>query len=169
MGIQNLLTSDGEYTERASIASSNYTYRTDEHPSLELLTTVSQHYGQDNINPFTGEEFPHFELGDEIENDQGDEEFSEFTSESSMDPAYMVIPTSAKAYAGVSKHCDLIRMLPIHISKQILSLLDEGSLMNALCVSTLWRTLVEEVYRDFYINQQLLEEVMLMQVKSYII
>lgn len=156
--------SETEYTERASIASSNYTFKSDQHPELELLTTTSQSYGQDQVNPFTGTPLPGYELEGEIENDAGDNEYSDFTIDSSLDPAYMVIPTSAKAYAGVAKHCDMIRQLPVHISKMILSLLDKTSLMNALCVSTYWRILVEEVHRDTYVNQQLWEEVMLMQV-----
>ncbi|XP_045213693.2 F-box and WD repeat domain containing protein 10B-like isoform X2 [Mercenaria mercenaria] len=153
------------YTECGSIASSNFTYRTDEHPDLELLTTVSQQYGQDQTNPLTGTPLPGYEPVDEFENDYGDEEYYNDTT-SSLDPAYMVIPTSAKAYVGVAKHSDMIRLLPVHISKMILSMLDKASLMNALCVSSAWRILVEEVHRDAYVNQQLWEEVMLMQGAS---
>ncbi|XP_060555980.1 F-box and WD repeat domain containing protein 10B-like isoform X2 [Ruditapes philippinarum] len=153
------------YTECGSIASSNFTYKTDEHPDLELLTTVSQQYGQDQNNPFTGTSLPGYDLGDDIENGDGDDDFYDDTS-SSLDPAYMVIPTSAKAYVGVARHSDMIRLLPVHISKMILSMLDKTSLMNALCVSSAWRILVEEVHRDAYVNQQLWEEVMLMQGAS---
>lgn len=156
--------SEALYTEQASIASSNYTYKTEEHPELDLLATTSQSYGQDQLNPFTGSPLPGYILEGEIENDAGDDDFSDYTGESSLDPAYMVIPTSAKAYAGVAKHRDMIRQLPVHISKMILSFLDKTSLMNALCVSSSWRILVEEVHRDTYVNQQLWEEVMLMQV-----
>ena len=159
-----LLLLDDDYMESESVASSNYTYKTDEHPELELLRTVSKEYGRDSVNPFTGENFPGLDLGDEIENDAGDEDLSEKTSFSSLDPAYVVIPTSAKAYAGVSKYMDIIRLLPVHIAKMILGLLDKSSLQNALCVSSYWRHLVEEVHREFYVNQQLMEEVMLMQV-----
>lgn len=105
---------------------------------------------------------PGYNLNGIIENDAGDEDYSDFSE--SLDPAYMVIPTSAKAYAGVAKHVDMVRQLPVHISKCILSYLDKTSLMNALLVSSCWRVLVEEVHRDTYVNQQLWEEVMLMQV-----
>ena len=156
--------------ERESIASSNFTYKTDEHPELGLLTSVSKEYGRDSVNPFTGETFPGQVSDDEIEDDVGDYDYlSDKTGFSSLDPAYIVIPTSAKAYAGVSKHMDVIRMLPVHIAKMILGLLDKSSLQNALCVSSYWRQLVEEVHREFYVNQQLMEEVMLMQVCIYII
>ena len=161
------LFSETVYTERASVSSSNFTYKTDEHPELALLTATSTTYGQDQINPFTGDPLPGYILDGEIENDAGDDDYSDFTIDSSLDPAYMVIPTSAKAYAGVAKHCDMIRQLPVHISKMILSLLDKSSLMNALCVSMSWRILVEEVHRDTYVNQQLWEEVMLMQVNIW--
>ncbi|XP_052785771.1 F-box and WD repeat domain containing protein 10B-like isoform X2 [Mya arenaria] len=153
------------YTERGSVVSSNFTYNTDEHPELELLINAGQTYGQDQINPFTGEPLPGYNLNGMIENDAGDDEYSDFAVES-LDPAYMVIPTSAKAYAGVAKHVDLIRQLPVHISKAILSYLDKASMMNALLVSMCWRVLVEEVHRDTYVNQQLWEEVMLMQGSS---
>jgi len=59
---------------------------------------------------------------------------------------------------------DFIRSLPVHIAKYILGYLDIASLHNALCVSTNWRTLVEEVHNEFRVNQDLIEEVMLMQV-----
>ena len=150
--------------ERESIASSNYTFKTEEHPDLRLLTVASREYGTEAINPLTGETFPGLDLGDAIENDAGDEDSIEESALSSLDPAYIVIPTSAKAYAGVSKYMDLIRMLPVHISKMILGLLDEASLSNALCVSGYWRQLAEEVRNEFHVNQQLLEEFMLMQV-----
>jgi len=52
-----LSTSDCGYTERESIASSNFTFNTDEHPELDLLTAAGQKYGQDHINPFTGSAF----------------------------------------------------------------------------------------------------------------
>ena len=159
-----VILADSVYTECGSIASSNFTYRTDEHPDLELLTTVSQQYGQEQTNPFTGTPLPGYDLGDDFENYDGDDDIYNDTS-SSLDPAYMVIPTSAKAYVGVARHSDMIRLLPVHISKMILSMLDKTSLMNALCVSSAWRILVEEVHRDAYVNQQLWEEVMLMQVK----
>ena len=155
---------DGDYMEKESIASSNYTYKTDEHPDLQLLTSASRGYGTDTVNPLTGETFPRLDLGDEIENDAGDEDSLEESALSSLDPAYVVIPTSAKAYAGVSKYMDLIRMLPVHISKMILGLLDEASLSNAVCVNGYWRQLAEEVRNEFHVNQQLLEEFMLMQV-----
>ena len=155
---------DDDYMERESIASSNYTYKTEEHPDLLLLTATSKEYGKESINPLTGETFPGLDLGDEIENDADDIETTESSLFSSLDPAYVVIPTSSKAYSGVSKYMDLIRMLPVHVSKMILGLLDETSLSNALCVSTYWRHLVEEVRKEFHVNQQLLEEFMLMQV-----
>ena len=113
------------------------------------------------VNPFCSDKFL---LEDEIENDDSGDE-SLYTSElSSVDPACMVVPTSAKASSGVARHRDFIRSLPVHIAKYILGYLDVASLHNAVCVSYTWRILVEEVHYEFKINQDLIEEVMLMQV-----
>lgn len=63
-----------------------------------------------------------------------------------------------------NRYKDFIRYLPVHLAKFILSRLDKATLYNALCVSKNWRKLAEEVHKEFFVNQQLLEEVMLMQV-----
>ena len=81
-----------------------------------------------------------------------------------IDPTCLVVPGSSKAYSGVAKHKDFIRYLPIHISKCILGMLDQVSLFNCVCVSKNWRYVAEEVHKEYYINQHLQEEVMLMQV-----
>ena len=84
----------------------------------------------------------------------------------SLDPACLVVPSSVKAYSGVVRHRDFVRCLPVHLSKSVLGYLDQVSLFNCVCVSRHWRMLVEEVHREFYLNQNLWEEVMLMQVSS---
>ena len=83
---------------------------------------------------------------------------------SELDPTCMVVPTSEKAYSGVSRYKDFVRQLPVHLSKYILSWVDQVSLYNCVCVSRHWRLLVEEVHEEFHVNQRLWEEVMLMQV-----
>lgn len=147
--------------EAESIASTEYTYQSDDRPDLDLLIRATPEYGIPKEHPLTGE--PLF-LDDEIENDDsGDESFASIDIES-VDPACMVVPTSAKASSGVTRYKDFIRCLPVHVAKYILGFLDIASLHNALCVSTIWSALVEEVHREFRINQDLSEEVMLMQV-----
>jgi F-box/WD-40 domain protein 10 len=105
-----------------------------------------------------------------INDDSGSESFGEdmddnLSYDSSIDPACMVVPTSAKAYVGVTKRKDIIHALPIHISKYILSYLDQVSLTNCLCVSKYWRAVAEEVHKEYFVNQQLWEDVMVMQVR----
>lgn len=150
--------------EAGSIASTDYSFRTEEHPELELLIRATPDYGHPTINPLTGE--PHF-LTDEIDNADSGDEIDIASSANSIDPAVLVISTSAKAHSGVSRHVDFIRRLPIQITKFILNLLDEASLNNALCVNKIWRNIVEEVINDELINQKLNEDFMLMQVCTF--
>ncbi|ESO89089.1 hypothetical protein LOTGIDRAFT_154169 [Lottia gigantea] len=144
------------YTEAGSVHSSEYSYDTINHPELSLLTQTCPGYSQIHIDPFTGDSL---ELN--IREDNNDEIISD--SISSIDPACMIIPTGSKAYSGVARYKDFIRSLPVHLAKYILSFLDRSSLTNALCVSDNWRNLAEEVHQEHYVNQQLIEEVMLMQ------
>ncbi|XP_060063470.1 F-box and WD repeat domain containing protein 10B-like [Ylistrum balloti] len=154
---------EDDLLEAASIASTNYTYQSDERPDLDLLIRATPEYGIPKLNPLTGEELF---LDDEIENDDsGDESFTSMDI-LSVDPACMVVPTSAKASSGVAKYKDFIRFLPVHIAKYVLGFLDIATLHNALCVSNYWSSLVEEVHKEFRINQDLCEEVMLMQGAS---
>lgn len=76
----------------------------------------------------------------------------------------LVMPTSSKGHAGVSRYKDYIRWLPVHLAKNILGMLDKVSLHNCVCVSKNWRVLVEEVHRESYEKHRLWEDVMLMQV-----
>lgn len=168
----------GDY-ENQSVASTTYTYDSAEKPEFDLLSTVCSEYSQVVTNPFDPKSGaqptslgsasrttmlkldPNYEL--EIYNDDSGGE--SLDGSDTLDPTCMVVPGSAKAYAGVSKYRDFIRSLPVHLSKYILSFLDQVSLFNCVCVSKHWRIIVEEVHKEFYVNQQVREEVMLMQVK----
>ena len=133
---------------------------------LELLSTTKSDYCLVRKSPFISDDDLSGDDEEIINDDSGDE--SEEESElDSIDPTCMVIPTSAKAYSGVFRYKDFIRCLPVHISKYILAMLDTVSLYNCVCVSHNWRILVEEVHREYYVNQQLWEEVMLLQVGYY--
>ena len=125
------------------------------------MATRSQ-YGRIEEEPFTGESL-NVSPDCIINCDSSDESLSDDTP-TSVDPSCFVVPTASKAYSGVARYRDFIRCLPVHIAKYILSFLDRASLNNALCVNRNWRVLVEEVHDEFYVNQQLWEEVMLMQV-----
>ena len=151
--------------ESSSLASTSYTFATAEHPELELLisarsvyssfdksTLLSPHSKQVIATPWRGVD------NDDTRDDGASMDLSE------LDPTCMVVPTSEKAYSGVSRYKDFVRQLPVHLSKYILSWVDQVSLYNCVCVSRHWRILVEEVHNEFYVNQHLWEEVMLMQV-----
>ena len=155
--------------ESSSLASTSYTFATAEHPELELLisarsmyssfdksTLLSPHSKQVIANPGRGVD------NDDARDDGASMDLSE------LDPTCMVVPTSEKAYSGVSRYKDFVRQLPVHLSKYILSWVDQVSLYNCVCVSRHWRILVEEVHNEFYVNQHLWEEVMLMQVSVFL-
>ncbi|XP_074649289.1 F-box and WD repeat domain containing protein 10B-like [Tubulanus polymorphus] len=160
-----------EYTEAASIPSSRFTYESEDHPEHELLRLASPQYGLiNNVSnrcpSVSASGYPVSEYGDVeriIINDENEDTLTIDLDDFIHDPTNMVLPSSAKAFAGVSKHKDFIRCLPVHLSKYILSYLDQGSLFNGLCVSRYWRMIVEEVHREHFVNQQLWEDVMLMQ------
>lgn len=152
------------HTEAPSVAASDYSFDSDDHRELLFLQQTNSHYGRIRSDPFTGECIDEYDQ-DIINDDSGDDSLSGST-DLSIDPACMVVSTSSKAYSGVSRYRDFIRLLPVHLSKYILSLLDRPTQQNALCVSQNWRVLIQEVHKEFYVNQQLWEEVMLMQVKK---
>ena len=97
--------------------------------------------------------------------DSGDESLETVSNASSEDPTCLVVPSSAKAHSGVAKRKDFIHQLPVHLSKCILGYLDEPSLHNCRQVSQYWALLVEEVNKEYHVNQHLWEQVMLMQVR----
>ena len=112
----------------------------------------------------------HYNTDLEIINDETEDEgFDDdnFSDLSSLDPTCMVIPNSTKAHSGVARYKDFIRRLPVHLSKLVLGYLDRVSLNNCVCVSNNWRMLAEEVHREFFVQQSLREEVMLMQVSNF--
>ncbi|KAL8573173.1 hypothetical protein ACOMHN_036158 [Nucella lapillus] len=150
-----------DYTETGSVANTEYSYQTEKHPELHLLTLTKSDYSQFSTDPFTGNLLPQSRA--EISRGDIDAASSISTDTDSIDPAILIIPTSSKAYAGVSRYVDFISSLPVHLSKCILGFLDQASLFNSLCVNAKWRSLVEEVHQEHFVSQSLWEEVMLMQ------
>nr|KAG5713481.1 hypothetical protein BaRGS_025029 [Batillaria attramentaria] len=155
-----------DYVETASIANTEYSYTSEKHPELQLLTTALPEYSEVTIDPFTGRQITSSHA-DIIRWDaraaQADVASRDSAETDSVDPAIFIIPTSSKAYSGVAKYRDFVGCLPVHLAKCILSFLDQPSLYNALCVNQKWRKLVEEVHQEYFVNQSLVEEVMLMQ------
>ncbi|XP_076443004.1 F-box and WD repeat domain containing protein 10B-like [Babylonia areolata] len=154
--------SASDYVETDSVANTEYSYQTEKHPELQLLTMTKSDYSQFTTNPFTGNPIT-MSRADVSRGDGGDAASSISSSSDSVDPTILIIPTSSKAYAGVARHVDFISNLPVHLSKCILGFLDQASLFNALCVNGKWRSLVEEVHQEHFVSQSLWEEVMLMQ------
>ena len=83
---------------------------------------------------------------------------------SSIDPTLCIMPTSQSALGGIWHYRDFVRELPVHLSKNILSYLEYGDLVNCLNVSRHWAHIAKEVEEDLRMRQLLWEEVMLMQV-----
>lgn len=153
---------DDDHLESSSICDTEYSFKTDEHPELDMLISLSPEYGSPTRDPITGKRIrPSARMHSYDQHDFHDE-----TSLSSLDPALMVIPTSAKAHSGVAQYRDFIRYLPVHLAKYILRLLDEASLHAAKDVCTKWQVLVSEVKVELELNKKLMEEVMLMQGAS---
>ncbi|XP_070580765.1 F-box and WD repeat domain containing protein 10B-like isoform X2 [Ptychodera flava] len=150
-----------------SLASSVYSFDSEEHPECNLLKVARSQYSTPVTDPFTGDD-----LASDHELVEDDDDTKSVTStdgqsqRSSIDPTRLVIPTTPMAVAGVMRYRDFIRDLPVHLAKYILSFLDQPNLYNMLCVSKHWRMIVEEVHQDRNINQAIWEEVMLMQGAS---
>ena len=149
--------------ESASIANTEYSFQSEKYPELHLLTRTRTDYSQFSIDPFTGN--PLTVSCAEASRADIEAASTSSTDNGSVDPAILIIPTSSKAYSGVSRYRDFIGSLPVHLAKCILSFLDQTSLFNALCVNPKWRSLVNEVHQEHFVNQSLWEEVMLMQVQ----
>ena len=150
--------------ETASIINTEYSYSSDQKPEFELISTTRPDYSIITHDPFSGTLIP----PPKPPKSRKEIDSVSVSDSDSIDPAIMIIPTSSKAYSGVSKFVDFISGLPVHLAKCILSYLDKPSLYNALCVNMKWRELVQEVRQEHFVNQSLWEEVMLMQVGLYI-
>jgi F-box/WD-40 domain protein 10 len=150
--------------ENESISSSTYSFHSETHPELDLLSRTRSEYSLIDKNPFEGSNTSVTKSSSSRARLKDSEEESLYSDLSSVDPTCMIIPTSAKAYSGVARHMDFIRHLPVHLSKYILGMLDESMLNTCAKVSSYWKLLAEEVHKEFHVNQLLKEEVMLMQV-----
>ena len=169
--------------ENESLHSTIYSYDSDANSDLHLLQTTAGEYSKPTKSPFEtlispessekGEDEAEdykaaalftltFDENEIVNDDSGDE--GDAGMFGPVDPTCLVAPTSAKAYAGVAQHKDFIRQLPVHLAKYILSFLDQVSLFHCVSVCKNWRYIVEEVHKEYFINQHLKEEVLLMQV-----
>uniref|UniRef100_A0A668S485 F-box domain-containing protein n=1 Tax=Oreochromis aureus TaxID=47969 RepID=A0A668S485_OREAU len=68
--------------------------------------------------------------------------------EEAEDPALMVVPGSSKSVSGVSRHRDFISCLPVDLSKRILGMLDEYTLIRCTAVCQYWELLAKETSEE---------------------
>ncbi|XP_069016322.1 F-box and WD repeat domain containing protein 10B [Embiotoca jacksoni] len=71
----------------------------------------------------------------------------------SEDPALMVVPGSSKSLSGVSLYRNFLSCLPVHLSKKILGLLDEHSLIRSKKVCQYWHHLVQETMEEIKLRR----------------
>ncbi|RXN02136.1 F-box/WD repeat-containing protein 10 [Acipenser ruthenus] len=184
---------DHQEDETASLPESHYTFRTDQHPELDLLMqacpgyepvtkeTFPSNWGQESEDAVIAEDSSLGSAGpvDSRQLMQGpwtgegqgrlctnSTECSDEDSVSSDHPALMIVPTSFQSTSGVSRYRDFLRGLPVHLAKCILGFLDKHSLVNCLCVSQFWRFLAEEVQKEVVVCRMVQNEAMILQGSS---
>lgn len=144
----------GTWTDNDQIAN-NHSSQLDSSHSGKSNSVL--HYIQDEINSLGNDgDHSHDLLDDEYISDDGQSSDEEISI-----PQYVINDTS-----GACAYVDMIKRLPVHISKNILGMLERVDLANCLCVSKHWRILVEQVQSDNMLQQQVWEEVMLMKVRK---
>ncbi|XP_065766068.1 F-box and WD repeat domain containing protein 10B isoform X2 [Muntiacus reevesi] len=94
--------------------------------------------------------------------------FSEKTSvsKSGWAPATDVLldlDTVRELSSGVSRYCDFIRQLPIHLSKYILSFLDRSTLNRCSFVSQHWAALAQQVKTDLSMHSFIQHQIAFLQ------
>ncbi|KAB0360128.1 hypothetical protein FD754_004284 [Muntiacus muntjak] len=98
--------------------------------------------------------------------------FSEKTSvsKSGWAPATDVLldlDTVRELSSGVSRYCDFIRQLPIHLSKYILSFLDRSTLNRCSFVSQHWAALAQQVKTDLSMHSFIQHQIAFLQHFCY--
>ncbi|XP_029110071.1 CMT1A duplicated region transcript 1 protein [Scleropages formosus] len=160
--------------ETFSIPESHYSFKSDNHPELDLLICASSSYGALDqgwdLKPkdVTLEtiEVQDPGLQNEAKKDDSSTTGGETGSLCCEDLALMVTPRSSKALSGVSRCKDFIRGLPVHLAKRILGLLDKAALLSCLYVSQHWRCLAKEVWVDWEFKRVLENRAVIAQRSS---
>ncbi|KAM9296142.1 F-box/WD repeat-containing protein 10 [Gastrophryne carolinensis] len=83
------------------------------------------------------------------------------------DPSLMVVPTSFQSTSGVRKYKDLIRCLPVNLSKKILGYLRKKHLFSCFLVSHHWYYVTKELLLDLEAEILVRNEAMILQGTSY--
>ncbi|XP_033630134.1 CMT1A duplicated region transcript 1 protein-like [Asterias rubens] len=150
--------------ERASLADTVYSYRSEAYPENELLRTAGHEYSTSITCQSDSSEY--LDSSHIVVEDGEDRLTIESFEMSSIDPTLCIMPTSQSALGGIWHYRDFVRELPVHLSKNILSYLEYGDLVNCMNVSRHWAHIAKEVEEDLRMRQLLWEEVMLMQGSS---
>ncbi|NXA21920.1 FBW10 protein, partial [Ibidorhyncha struthersii] len=82
---------------------------------------------------------------------------------SSADQDDTVVPASLQSSSNVTQSKDFIRCLPLHLSMDILGLLDQKSLSACAAVSRCWAFLAEEVRRERVCQSVVQEKILYLQ------
>ncbi|XP_064423698.1 F-box and WD repeat domain containing protein 10B isoform X2 [Latimeria chalumnae] len=178
--------------DHLSLSDSHYSYRTEDHPELELLIQASEYKAITPATDLKGLISPEG-LSDDMETvgttqsestrsrtassliqeveslcrslGQGDAE-SEGDAIYLDEPALMIVPTSFQSTSGVSRYKDFIRCLPVYLAKYILGFLDAHCLNRCQHVSKHWCFLIRQMQREGRTQKVIQNEAMVLQGTS---
>ncbi|XP_032823195.2 F-box and WD repeat domain containing protein 10B-like isoform X1 [Petromyzon marinus] len=153
----------GEEEEEAigETRSSSDSFRTEDHPDLQLLVAARRDYCA--ISP--GMVPP--SLRRNIVGVMGSEvTLYSNKSKTKIRRDRIGMETFPRHLGGVGNQRDLIRSLPVHLAKYILGILDQASLSACRHVSLHWRYLVTEVQKESIVKQVVRDEAMALQGTS---
>ena len=147
-------------SDESSLLTSNYSFHTDEHPNIYILSSANSTYEI---------------LKKEIDNGKAEVEYfeedfdktsmlsEEKLSSRSLDPRLLVVSHSKQALSGITPFYDFILKLPIHLSKKIIGLLDRSNQSNAALVNKVWHKIVRQVQLELQTRREIIEEAVMMQ------
>ncbi|XP_038633018.1 CMT1A duplicated region transcript 1 protein isoform X2 [Scyliorhinus canicula] len=157
--------------DASSLHGSQYTFRTAEHPELELLSEIWPEYTIVTADILPASLLFHPKDRAVAANSQPNVEslntkqlpsWKEIIDSYNENPS-IIITSPFEATSGITGHKDFLRCLPIHLAKYILGFLDGGSLTNSMHVSRYWACLGKEVIRDKLALQCIFDEVLKLQ------
>ncbi|XP_067914122.1 F-box and WD repeat domain containing protein 10B isoform X2 [Heterodontus francisci] len=157
-----------------SMNESYYTFKTEEHPELEMLTEIWPEYAV--VSPDIVPKSLIFQSPDDIvtasvsslrpKSEQMIKKQSlvwkseQDTSSAAELTTSIIVTSSFQATSGVTSHKDFLRCLPIHLAKYILGFLDQQSLKRCTLVTRHWAYLAKEVTRDKLAHKCIFDELM---------
>ena len=146
-------------SEEESLASSDFSFHTDQHPDIYLLAEASANF--DPLNKIDSESDLNYsqEQFDDLSITSDDH----LSSSSSLDPRLLIVTNSKQALSGVARFSDFISKLPIHLAKKIIGLLNVHNQSSAALVNKVWHNIVRQVQYELRIRREIAEEAVMMQ------